>query len=192
MTHAVDNPLLQAAAYLVSALAQMGIVPTFVGGVAVSLIAKPRYTGDLDALIIFDADNVDTLLNTLARHGFRARFEGMAELARRVRMVSLAHEDTGSIVDICLGYLPFEIEVQERGAQCDVAGASIRIASPEDLVILKAITNRPKDREDIRCIVEIYTNLDRARIRFWVEQFAELLEKPGLRAVIERVLDGGD
>ena len=186
MTHAVDNPLLEAAVDLVSALAQMGIVPTFVGGVAVSLIAKPRYTGDLDALIIFDADNVDTLLNTLDRHGFRARFEGMAEFARRVRMVSLAHEGTGSIVDVRLGNLPFEIEVH------DVAGASIRIASPEDLVILKAITNRPKDREDIRCIVEIYTNLDRARIRFWVEQFAELLDKPDLRVVIERVLDGGD
>ena len=189
MQHA-DNPLVTAALDLVSALAEIGITPTFIGGVAVSLIAKPRYTDDLDALIVFDPANADTLLDNLANHGFMSRFEGMAELARRSRMVTIVHENTETVVDIVLGCMPFEIELQERAVSYGVAGVDIRIATPEDLVILKAVTNRPKDKEDIRNIAQICLGLDRNRIRYWVEQFAELLETPGLLLGVESLLSG--
>jgi hypothetical protein len=182
--------LLEAARDLVTALAELSISPTFIGGMAASLLAKPRHTKDLDALILFDTADAKILLDTLTRHRFRPRFDKMVELARRARMVTVLHEPTGSVVDIALGCMPFESEVQERSTQINLAGFDIRLPSPEDLVILKAIANRPKDLEDIRNMARVYPGMDRDRIRFWVEQYAELLENPDLWSEIESLLGG--
>jgi hypothetical protein len=186
-----NQPLLDAARALVTALADMGITPTFIGGVAASLLAKPRSTEDLDALIVFDTADVDRLLETLARHGFHPRFDKMAEFAKTARLVTVRHERTGSVVDIALGCLPFESEVQERSTQADLAGIEIRLPTPEDLIIMKAVANRPKDQEDIRNIARAYPNLERSRVQHWVEQYAELLENPELWSEIEALLDNG-
>ena len=59
MTKSDDKPLLIAARDLISSLEELGITPVFIGGVAVSLIATPRHTDDLDALIIFDTTNAE-------------------------------------------------------------------------------------------------------------------------------------
>ena len=53
---------------------------------------------------------------------------------------------------------------------------------------MKAIAYRPKDLEDIRTLVVKYTNLDFARIEFWIKTFAELLETPELWGQIEKIL----
>jgi hypothetical protein len=190
MTQPSDSPLLIAAADLVTALAEMQVSPTIIGGVAVSLVAQPRYTGDLDALMVFDTANVQYLIDTLERHGFRPRSADIAQQARRLRVALVMHDRTGSMVDIALGCMPFETEVQERSTPYDLSGITVRLATPEDLVIMKAIAGRPKDLEDIRTIVRVYPDLDRGRIRFWVEQFAEVLENPGLWAEVEALLDG--
>lgn len=48
----------------------------------------------------------------------------------------------------------------------------------EDLIIMKAVSRRPKDYEDIRGIVSIHKNLDKERIKYWVCQFGAILEIP--------------
>jgi hypothetical protein len=57
---------------------------------------------------------------------------------------------------------------------------ALRLPSPEDLIILKAVAHRPQDLLDIRAISTNYPNLDRQRIESWVRQFAEALEMPEL------------
>lgn len=46
----------------------------------------------------------------------------------------------------------------------------------EDLIIMKAISRRLKDYEDIRGIVSIHKNLDKERVKYWVCQFGAILE----------------
>ena len=60
------------------------------------------------------------------------------------------------------------------------ATLQIRLPTPEDLIILKAVAHRPKDLEDIRTLVDKYPGLDVARIEGWVKSFAESLEMPAL------------
>jgi len=62
--------------------------------------------------------------------------------------------------------------------------------APEDLIILKAIASRPKDLEDIRNIALTYPDMDRARIEYWVREYAELLETPDLWEQTKALLDG--
>ena len=76
--------------------------------------------------------------------------------------------------------LPFEEEMVERGIVQSTGTLSVRLPTPEDLIIMKVIAHRPKDLEDIRTIVDKNPNLDIARIRQWVKSFAEVLEMPDL------------
>jgi hypothetical protein len=64
----------------------------------------------------------------------------------------------------------------------------LRLPTPEDLVIMKAIAHRPKDLEDIRTIVEKYPNMDVQRIEKWVRAFGEVLETPDLWGMIKSLL----
>jgi hypothetical protein len=183
------DSLLLAAQDLALALANLGLTHTIIGGVAVSLLAQPRHTEDLDALIVFDTGAAESLLEVLAAHGFKARFRDMADLAIRARMVTVLHEASGTVVDIALGCMPFEEEVLQRSSPHQSSGVTVQLPTPEDLVVLKAAANRPKDREDIRTIARVYPKLDRKRIRYWVEQYGAVLDNPGLWREVEALLD---
>ena len=76
--------------------------------------------------------------------------------------------------------MPFENEMVERSILVETGSIKVRLPTPEDLIILKAIAHRPKDLEDIRAIAANYPNLDNARIRSWLMQFGDALDQPGL------------
>ncbi len=57
---------------------------------------------------------------------------------------------------------------------------AIRLPTPEDLIILKAVAHREQDLLDIRAVVASHPNLDRQRIGRWVREFAQVLEMPEL------------
>ena len=173
---------------LTAALDELQIRAVLIGGVAVSFLAEPRFTRDVDALIILDTSKLSTVLSVLKKYQLVPLFQGMVEFAQESRVLPLNHAPTGIVVDVMLGCLPFDIEVVNRAQNASVADIGILLPTPEDLVILKAIANRPKDQEDIRSIVAVYPCLDRARIRHWVVEYAALLETPGLWSEIERLL----
>ena len=82
----------------------------------------------------------------------------------------------------------FEQEMVERGSTKSFSNLSIRLPTPEDLIIMKAIAHRPKDMEDIRTIAENYPNLDVQRIEEWVKAFGEVLEAPELWGLVKPLL----
>jgi len=47
-------------------------------------------------------------------------------------------------------------------------------------IIVEAVAHRPKDLLDIQGIIQRHPDLDRRRIRSWVTQFADLLDRPEL------------
>ena len=74
--------------------------------------------------------------------------------ARRNRVVLLRHEASGIGVDVSLGMLPFEEEAVAHGAVQRIGDVDLRLPTVEDLIILKAVANRPKDLLDIAGIVK--------------------------------------
>ena len=91
-------------------------------------------------------------------------------------------------IDLSLGILPFEVEMVERSNMVEIGSIKLRLPTPEDLIIMKAIAHRPKDFGDIQAIAVSHPDLDKERIRFWVEQFGDALEWPGLWEEIARLL----
>lgn len=186
----LDGRLIAAARDLEAVFADIGLASVIIGGVAASLLATPRATEDIDALIMFDVTDSPRLIASLSRHGFRPLFQDAAEFAIQSRLITVTHEGTSTVVDIMLGCMPFEEELIQRSNEHTSFGFSIRLPTPEDLVILKAIANRPKDLEDIRNIALTYPDMDRKRIEHWVREYGELLETPDLWEQTSAVLDG--
>lgn len=171
------RPALAAVLRVIGHYLQRGVV---IGGVAVSLLGNPRTTVDVDAVLLSEGIDLEQLLTIAAAAGLAPRIADAETFARRNRILLLRHVETGVPVDLSLAFLPFEVEMVERALVAHVAGLAVRIPTPEDLIIMKAVAHRPRDLDDISYIVETHPDLDRERIRFWVEQFAEALEMPEL------------
>jgi predicted nucleotidyltransferase len=75
-----------------------------------------------------------------------------------------------------------------RSKSVEIGAIRLRLPTPEDLIIMKAIAHRSKDLGDIQTIAASHPDLDRERIRFWVEQFGEALDMPDLWNEILKLL----
>ena len=146
-------------------------------------------TADADALLLISIDEVPMLIELAQAEGLHPRYADIVDFARRSRVVLLRHRESGIDVDISLGLLPFEIEAVERSQEHRAGSLTVRLPTPEDLIILKAVAHRPKDMLDIEAVIAAQPHLDKARIAYWVRQFAELLEMPELWTDVETMLD---
>jgi hypothetical protein len=151
-----------------------------IGGIAASLLGRPRLTADLDAMVLVPVQDLSRLLTYAQQEGLVPRIENAQKFARRNRVLLLVHQETGIPVDISLGALPFEIEAVERSQVRKVGSLKVRLPTPEDLIIFKAVAHRPQDLLDIQAIIDNYPNLDQDRIQIWVQSFAKALDIPEL------------
>ena len=170
-------------------LAEEKIPNAIIGAVGVSLAARARITKDIDGVIWMDSDQWESLLNSAISHRFKPRLEDPLAFARKARVLLLTHEPTGMEIDLSLGALPFEREMIDRAQTIVIGSLRARVATPEDLMITKAVASRPKDLADIELILEVHSDLNLQRVRHWVHEFALVLEMPEIEENLERVLN---
>jgi len=131
-------------------------------------------------MFLLSTHDIHKFLEAAKTENIQPRIPNAEEFARKNRVLLLQHSPTETNIDISLGILLFEEEMVERGIVQSTSTLSVRLPTPEDLIIMKAIAHRPKDLEDIRTIVDKNPTLDIARIEHWVKSFAEVLEMPSL------------
>jgi predicted nucleotidyltransferase len=165
---------------------EAGLRGAVIGGVAASLRGKPRLTHDVDALVL--EGDAETLLQTASRFGFTPRIPDAAEFSRQTRVLLLRFRPGDIDIDISLGALPFEDEVIERSTWVRVGNVRIRLASAEDLIIMKAVAGRPRDMMDIENVITANPDLDVERIRRWVREFSAVLDMPEIHSNLEVLL----
>ena len=182
------TPLLAPIQALQNLLVEFDNQGVIIGGIAVSLLGTPRFTADIDVVFLLKLDDLPQLLQAASKQGIEPRITDPIPFARQNRILLLRHLASGTDIDLALGILPFEIEMVERSNVFDIGTIQLRLPTPEDLIILKAVAHRPKDIGDIQAIAANYPELDRDRIRFWVEQFGIALELPDLWDTISQLL----
>jgi len=166
-----------------------GVSGALIGGIAVSIQAHARYTRDLDALVVVQHSKWPTFVARAAQFGFTGRVPDVLEFASQSRMLLLQHEPSGVPVDVSLGALDFEEELIGRATIVKLGRLRVPVAAPEDLIILKAIAQRPIDLGDIDSILQAQSRLDLARIRRTVAEFAAILERPDIVDQLEALLE---
>ena len=139
-------------------------------------------------MLLLSIHDLPRLIETAFSEGLSPRIADAEAFARKNRILLLQHVDSGINIDISLGILPFEAEMVERGHEVTLGNLRVRLPTPEDLIIMKAIAHRLKDMADIQAIASSHPDLDKEHIRFWVEQFGEALDMPGLWTEILKLL----
>ncbi len=185
---ALSSTLSGALVALVTWLDEENVPNAIIGGVGVSLAAQPRFTQDIDAVLWIDSGQWEALIESAVEHGFSLRERDAIAFARRVRVLLLKHEDSGVEIDLSLGALPFERELIDRAEFFVVHAVTVKVATPEDLIVTKAVAQRAKDIVDIETILNVREDLDLSRVRSWVRQFADALETPEIFDTLERLL----
>jgi hypothetical protein len=182
------TPLLEPLIALQRLLEHFDNQGVIIGGIAASLLGKPRFTADLDAVILLRVEDLPKLVDAASEQGITPRIADAEVFARKNRVLLLRRQNSGININISLGILPFETEMVERSKNLKVGSRFFRLPTPEDLIILKAVAHRLHDLTDIQAIAASNPDLDRERVQFWVEQFGTDLELPDLWKNISHLL----
>ena len=180
------NPRFEAAWEIHQFLEQHNITYAIIGGIAVHTWGDQRFTQDVDLTVAAPLEEGSEPLVQLITAHFPSRADNPFELARHSRMI-LVTASNDVDVDISLALPGYEDEVFNRAVSHELeTGKKIRLCSPEDLIIHKAVAGRPQDLIDIQGI--IYRQRDKlelSHIRKWLSQFANILGNPEIQAHFE-------
>lgn len=124
----------------------------FIGGLAFQPWGNPRATQDADLTVLTGFVGEEAYVDALIGN-FRLRRQDGRAFALRSRVLLLWSSE-GVGIDISLGALPFEERSIERSRICLLApGHSLRICSPEDLIVHKAFASRDQDWADVDMVL---------------------------------------
>jgi hypothetical protein len=166
-----------------------GQVPgVVIGGLAASLLGRPRLTRDVDALVLLEESRRADFLHLGTRYGFVPRRTDVLAFARETGVLLLRHQESGLDADIIFGSLPFEKEAVANAAWVELGGVGLPLPRPEDLIIMKAVAHRPQDLADIEAILAVHPKLNLRRVRRWVQEFAAALSMPEIVSDLEALL----
>ncbi|MBI4646434.1 MAG: hypothetical protein HY738_07530 [Bacteroidia bacterium] len=139
-----------------------------VGGLAVNLHGVPRVTYDIDIIILTDRDNILKLNNTLLNLGYIPRLpvnpNDMANEKilndwienRNMKAFSFYNvKENRKIIDIVIEHpLDFTKAFQHKVLK-KVDDVEIYVASIDDMISMKKVSNRPKDINDMEMLMEV-------------------------------------
>lgn len=169
----LEEALLQAARLF----QEEGIPYMLVGGLANAVWGEPRATVDVDFTVWVEETHLPVAVQRLAEI-FRPLPEDAVGFVRETRVLPLESEQHVR-VDVIFGLLPFEREALARSVPVEIAGFPVHVVSPEDLVLMKIVSERSQDVEDARGIVQRQRGrLDLDYLRPRVQELACLLDKP--------------
>ena len=156
------------------------------GGFAVAVLAKPRFTADIDIVIELIPQKAPQLAKELLSidKDVYVSEEAMRDAIEHKGEFNFIHPQTGLKVDFWAKRYPFE--QFKRAIVKKIGGQEIRFISPEDLILSKLIWYKEgqgtKQLEDIKSVLEI-SKPDLDYIKKWVrhqstiEIFEEILKK---------------
>lgn len=91
-------------------------------------------------------------------------------------------------LDVSLGALPFEVDLVGRAVSKRINGVAFRVATAEDVVVMKSLALRPRDIADIEGILDAVPSLAIERIRRDVRALAELADGPDFLGELDRIV----
>lgn len=158
----------------------------FIGGLAVQRWGEPRETVDVDLTLLTGFGDEDRFVSTLLER-FEPRVDQPAAFARANRVLLLKAR-SGVGLDIALGGLPFEeLAVSRATLFTFPPDVPLRTCSAEDLIVLKAFADRPKDWVDVEGIILRQAGtIDWDYVRLHLAPLVELKEAPEILEQLER------
>lgn len=145
------------------------------GGMAVAIWGEPRATFDVDLVVIADAASQERLQNAIRSESAFVLEPQTLPMPPEINIVRAhlldksAHNPAIILVDLLVLSEAIAASLLKRRVSMTVAGIPRWVCSPEDLILLKLLSGRVKDLEDVRGIRRIQgTAIDEAYLQDWV------------------------
>ena len=146
-----------------------------IGGLAVGVWTVPRATVDLDFIIGLDEKQLPSFIETAAREGLLVfdpkpmQFQKM----KLLRMFLKGRDEQLLMLDFILTDDDYKRESLRRAVSLPLEGQEIRMASPEDVILLKLVSGRGQDRVDAENIIRMRKDsLDRNYLQRWAQSLS--------------------
>jgi len=171
----LESALLEVAA----ALDGCGLPYVLIGGLAVAVLGEPRTTLDVDVSVWVAPEGLDAAVTCLSRQ--LQPLPAQHEIFVRERRVLPALTKNGVRADIVFAALTVEHDAIRRGVPKQIAGRSIQVASVEDMLLMKLVSEREKDLADAKALLRRFgPSLNRAYLLPKLEELAEALSRPDI------------
>lgn len=142
------------------------------GGLTVRVYGIPRPTYDIDFTLAVSRASLPEFYRTLQSLGYtipepylKGRLDQVAGMP--VVKIRFFGEATGVDVDFFLAESEYQQQVLARRRREKFDDVAVWIVSPEDLILLKLISRRPRDLADIGDVLFTQGKLDDAYMRTW-------------------------
>jgi predicted nucleotidyltransferase len=153
------------------ALEELGLRYAVVGGLAVGVWSTPRATRDVDLYAELPAEH-QTLQGALERRGFEVPAMA-AELSRFGVFRSLLVAQR-VFLDVFDATGPLGSAILERRKRLTIHDRDLWFVSAEDLAVLKAFSERPRDMDDLVALLSTpESELDLSYIDGWAKRLDE-------------------
>lgn len=167
-------------------LDQWKIPYLLVGGLAVGVVGEARATQDVDVIIAVPLTDLATFAKRAKAAGFSVAKESLEE-APVTGALRLAW--TGLHVDVIFASTQFEQSAFSRKRRVRLAGRTIYVPTPEDLILLKLVPGRRKDLFDIESVLLRHRGkLDRQYLEQWAQRLADEMEDVRIWDTLQWVL----
>jgi hypothetical protein len=143
-------------------LDSIGLPHQFGGAIALAWYRNPRATTDIDVNLTLPPEAAEPILQALALLGVAITPEDRAAIA----VDGQARLD--SYLDVFFATMALHFEMAERARVVRFGPVDLPILAPEDLIVCKAVFDRPKDWLDIEEMLRWGTEIDAARALGWV------------------------
>ncbi|MGQ9780392.1 MAG: nucleotidyl transferase AbiEii/AbiGii toxin family protein [Bacillota bacterium] len=177
---------------LTEVLGRLGAPYMVIGGLANMVWGTARFTTDIDLALALPEEAAADLAAELAKAGFSVLVPEPEEFVKQTRVLPVRSKE-GIRVDLVFALLRFEHRAIGRAVPISFGEVEAPCCTAEDLIALKAVSKRPKDREDIQGILaRMGTKLDIGYLLPIIREMAVLLERPdlyGLCRELERIGD---
>jgi 3-phosphoglycerate kinase len=151
-----------------------GIPYMLSGSVAMNVYAQPRMTRDIDIVLVLAPADVARFLYAF-QDGYIAEEETVREEVRRCGMFNLLEKRSIVKIDCILQKEgAYDAEAFSRRLERKLAGFSVKVIAPEDLILRKLIWARESHSElqfrDVRNLLEMSEELDRTYLDRWIRK----------------------
>lgn len=175
--------------HLSQTLERLGIGYMLTGSFASSHYGSSRSTQDIDIIIEASADQLRGLVTRLAAENYYAEVDTALEALRNRSMFNLLELSRGWKIDLIIRKArPFSEEEFRRRQRIELDGASLFIASAEDVMIAKMewskMSESSRQLDDVVAIIQVQgENLDWPYLRKWTaslqldEQWQEVCKR---------------
>jgi len=153
------------------------------------LHGSARLTADVDVTVALGSVQPEQFAEHLRAAGFTLRVADPA-FVRTTRVFPLLHRSSGLPADVVLAGPGMEELFLERAELRDLGGLIVPVAKAEDIIVMKLLAGREKDRGDVVAILAARgETLDFALLKSTLTLLEEALSQSDLTPALEHALE---